>query len=164
MFSATSFLDPRCESSGPKQPGNGRVPSQRLDIGQSRSTMRPVVRYRDKANRWDLPFRSGRCRIRRAGSKANEAQVQQHRRQKAEARGLLDLWSVTIGDMLRILFIFVSPLAAASRVHLRRAKVRAGEFALPMLEYDPSRAIQSSRFRDVRKLSTTKSATSLPSR
>jgi hypothetical protein len=49
MFSATSFLDPRCESSGPKQPGNGRVPSQRLDIGQSRSTMRPVVRYRDKA-------------------------------------------------------------------------------------------------------------------
>jgi hypothetical protein len=112
MFSATSFLDPRCESSGPKQPGNGRVPSQRLDIGQSRSTMRPVVRYRNKANRWDLPFRSGRCRIRRAGSKANEAQVQQHRRQKAEARGLLDLWSVTIGDMLRILFIFVSPLAA----------------------------------------------------
>ena len=41
MFSATSFLDPRRESSGPKQPGNGRVPSQRLDIGQSRSTMRP---------------------------------------------------------------------------------------------------------------------------
>jgi hypothetical protein len=24
----------------------------------------------------------------------------------------IDLWSVTIGDMLRILFIFVSPLAA----------------------------------------------------
>jgi hypothetical protein len=41
--------------------------------------------------------------------------------------------------------------------------VRAGEFALPMLDHDPSRAIQPSRSRDVRKLSTTKSATSLPS-
>ena len=69
----------------------------------------------------------------------------------------LELWRAPVLGRLDI-------FSGQAGVHLRRANVRAGEFALPMLEYDPSRAIQSSRRRDVRKLSTTKSATSLPSR
>src|SRR6185312_12770359 len=51
MFSATSFLQQRCESSGPKQPRNGTVLSQRPDTGQSRSIMRTSSVTVTKPNR-----------------------------------------------------------------------------------------------------------------